>query len=79
LLKTIGASDHVLVLVYWSGENGVNRKVLSEWLPKTMRTNILRTLKQLHDKHLIHFTDSKVRITIAGQRDVERRALIQPL
>jgi hypothetical protein len=77
LLKTIGASDHVLVLVYWSGENGVNRKVLTEWLPKPMRTNIVRTLKQLHDKHLIHFTDPTVRITIAGQRDVESRELIQ--
>jgi hypothetical protein len=79
LLKTIGASDHVLILVYWCGENGVSRKVLAEWLPRPMRANILRTLKQLHGKHLIHFTDPTVRITIAGQRDVEARELIQPV
>ncbi len=79
LLKTLGASDHVLLLVYWSGAGGVDRKVLTEWLPKPMRTNAVRTLNQLHAKHLIHFTDPLVRITIAGQRDVEARELIQPI
>ncbi len=79
LLKTMGASDHVLILVYWAGEAGVDRKELTKWLPPKMQANIVRTLKALHDKHLLHFTDPLVRITIPGQRDVEARKLIEPV
>lgn len=79
LLKTVGASDHILTIVYWVGENGVDRRQLTQWLPKPMRANVVRTLNQLHGKHLIHFTDPLIRITIAGQRDVETRKLIQPI
>lgn len=79
LLKTLGASDHVLILVYWAGENGVDRKELTQWVPKAMQTNIVRTLKVLHEKHLVHFTDPLVRITVHGQREVERRKLIEPV
>lgn len=79
ILKTIPASDHVLVLVYWAGAAGVDRKELSQWVPAPMRANLLRTLNQLHDKHLIHFIEPLVRITIAGQQSVESRQLVQPL
>jgi hypothetical protein len=79
LLKTVGASDHILILVYWAGENGVDRKELTKWLPKKMQANAVRTLNGLHEKHLVHFTDPIIRITLLGQLDVEARKLIAPL
>jgi hypothetical protein len=79
LLKTVGASDHMLIFVYWAGENGVDRKELTKWLPKRMQANAVRTLNGLHEKHLVHFTDPLIRITLPGQKDVETRNLIAPL
>lgn len=79
LLTTMTASDHVMVMVYWAGAAGVDRKELATWLPKPMRANLIRTLNQLHDKHLLHVTDPLVRITIPGQRHVESRRLIEPV
>lgn len=79
LLQTVGASDHILILAYWAGEAGVGRKELTSWLPTAMRANVLRTLAQLHARHVLHFADPMVRITIPGQREVEGRKLIQPI
>lgn len=79
VLRTLPASDHLLVLAYWAGPLGVDRKTLASWLPASMQANALRTLGQLHAKHLVHLVDSLVRITIVGQRSVEERGLVQPL
>ena len=79
LLRTLSASDHALVLLYWGGPDAVMRSTLAEWLPSTMRKNLTRTLNGLHAKHLVHFGASTAQITILGQRDVEKRDLIAPL
>jgi hypothetical protein len=79
LLKDIGASDHVLVLLYWVGSPGVKRATLSQWLPLSMRTNLSRTLARLHATHLVHYVDSTARITLLGEREVELRGLVAPL
>ncbi|UUL77060.1 hypothetical protein NG819_05450 [Pseudarthrobacter sp. Fe7] len=79
LLKDIGASDHVLVLLYWVGSPGVKRATLSQWLPLSMRTNLSRTLAKLHATHLVHYVDSTARITLLGEREVEQRGLVAPL
>lgn len=79
LLATLGASDHVLVLAYWAGASGVDRKELAGWVPRPMSTNLVRTLKQLHEKHLLHYTEPLVRITLSGQKSVEARKLVQPV
>jgi hypothetical protein len=79
VLRSLTASDHVLVLAYWAGSEGIDRKTLTSWLPKNMRANALRTIGQLHDKHLVHLSEPLVRVTRVGQKAVEARGLIQPL
>ncbi|WP_440709746.1 hypothetical protein [Herbiconiux sp. YIM B11900] len=79
ILKDLPASDHCLVLLYWAGQRGTTRQELSDWLPVSMRTNLTRTLNQLHAKHKVHFTPPAVQLTRVGERDVEARKLIQPL
>lgn len=79
LLKTVGASDHVLILVYWAGEAGVDRKELTMWLPQKMRANVVRTLHGLHDRHVVHYSEPLIRITIPGQREVETKKLVEPV
>ncbi|BCW50096.1 hypothetical protein [Arthrobacter sp. StoSoilB13] len=79
LLKTIGTSDHVLVLLYWAAPDTVAKTTLADWLPHSMRANLGRTLAGLHRKHLVHYTPSGSQITMLGQREVELRNLIAPL
>jgi hypothetical protein len=79
LLKTVGASDHVLILLYWAGQELVPKTVLADWMPPSMRPNLTRTLNNLHTKHLIHFANSTAQLTILGQRDVEQRRLVAPV
>lgn len=78
VLKTLAASDHCLVLLYWFGEVGTTREVLSNWLPVTMRANLPRTLRALHDKHRVHFADPKATILAPGIRYVEESGLLVP-
>ncbi|MGN7150852.1 hypothetical protein ACTHQ6_17840 [Arthrobacter sp. SAFR-179] len=79
LLKTLGASDHVLVLLYWAAPDELSKATLADWLPVSMRQNLTRTLKGLHLKHLVHCSATGSQITILGQREVERKDLIAPL
>jgi hypothetical protein len=76
LLKTVGVSDHVLILLYWAGQVAVPRSVLAGWLVPSMRKNLTRTLNNLHSKNLVHFADSAAQLTFLGQRDVEQRRLV---
>lgn len=79
ILKSVGVSDQVLILLYWAGQDAVSKTVLSGWLLPSMRTNLTRTLNNLHSRNLIHFANSAAQLTILGQRDVEQRRLIAPL
>ncbi|WP_370894554.1 hypothetical protein [Janibacter sp. GXQ6167] len=79
ILKDLRASEHVLVLLYWSGRLGVSMDALSEWVPTGMRTNLRRTVNQLHAKHMVHFEDNVVRLTMLGARHVIDKKLIRPL
>lgn len=79
LLKTVGASDHVLILLYWAGPDPITKAVLAGWLTASMRTNLTRTLNNLHAKNLVHFAGSAAQLTILGQRDVEQRGLVAPI
>lgn len=79
LLKAVGASDHVLILLYWAGQERVSKAVLAGWLPPSMRTNLTRTLNNLHAKRLIHFANLAAELTILGEREVEQRQLVAPV
>jgi hypothetical protein len=75
----LGASDHVLVLLYHRGVTGATLEEISGWVRPSMRQNLRRTLNQLVDtKDLAHFDGAVYKITGLGQQEVERRRLIDP-
>lgn len=78
VLRTIGATDHCLVLLYWVGGGGTTRQQLSAWLPEPMRKNLTRTLRGLHGNHRAHFADPRVTILPPGMRYVEESGLLEP-
>ncbi|WP_139179743.1 hypothetical protein [Curtobacterium sp. MCBA15_007] len=78
LLKTVPASEHCLVLLYWVGRR-VSRSELSGWLPLKMRKNLSRTLPGFHERHMVHVDTEGVEITHLGQRVVESGGLIAPI
>jgi hypothetical protein len=79
ILKDIGASDHILTLLYWKGTDGISLGELKGWLPEKMRQNSLRTVNGLHKKHLVNYSEPLVQITKLGLRYVDEEKLIQPL
>ena len=79
VLRTLKASDHCLALLYWAGSKGTTRRELATWLPQRMRANLARTLRSLHDQHLVHFADPAVRLLSPGLRHVEASGLLDPL
>ncbi|WP_145985648.1 hypothetical protein [Microbacterium phyllosphaerae] len=78
LLKTMTAGDHVLVLLYWANRR-LTKAELAAWAPDKMRANIARTLKRLHDLHLVEFTSDSAQITMLGVRKVESEGLVGPV
>lgn len=77
LKPMLGAAEHSLVLLYQCGEKGATFDQLREWARPTMRQNLKRTLHKLVDSHdLVHFDGSKYLITRLGEREVEKRKLI---
>ena len=80
LLKPdLAVSDHCLVLLYQRGPDGATFDELLRWVRPSMRTNLGRTLRALDErKDLIHFDGARYKITRLGEREVERRRLIQP-
>lgn len=78
VLKPLGASDHFLVLLYWTGTDGASPQELHAWARPSMRSNMKRTLRMLDEKDLIHFTGTKYFVTHLGEDDVEKRQLLEP-
>lgn len=79
LQPSLGASDHMLVLLYQRGTNGAAFEELSSWARPPMRRNLRRTLQGLVEKKdFAHFDGSLYLITRRGQLEVESRRLIEP-
>ncbi|WP_314093986.1 hypothetical protein [Microbacterium foliorum] len=78
VLKQLGASDHMLVLLYWRGSDGASFDELRAWARPAMRANLGRTLRGLDGRDLLHFDGSKYRLTRPGENAVERRKLLEP-
>lgn len=78
VLKKLKASDHMLVLLYWRGAEGASPEDLCAWARPAMRRNLKRTLSGLDAKDLIHLHDDRYLLTHLGERDVERRKLLEP-
>jgi hypothetical protein len=75
----LGASDHVLVVLYQRGTNGATYNEIESWLRPKMRSNLRRTLARLEtERDLVHYNGSIFLITRLGQREVERRRLVDP-
>jgi len=78
VLKPLKASDHMLVLLYWRGAEGAAFDELQSWARASMRTNLKRTLSNLDGKDLVHLNGDTYVLTSLGERDVERRKLLEP-
>lgn len=79
VLKTVNASDRVLILLYWSPTGPVPFNTLRSWMPAASRTNLRRTLAALATKHRVHVDDADVvHITRAAERYVAEAGLLQP-
>lgn len=78
LNTTLTASDYCLVLLYHRGSQGATFDELKSWVRPSMRANLRRTLRQLEDKSaFVHSDPHKFRLTQAGDRDVEKRWLVE--
>ncbi|ACU38565.1 hypothetical protein [Actinosynnema mirum] len=78
LRPDLRAGDHLLVLLYHAGTEGVRFAELQQWVPEAMRTNLRRTVKSLESKALAHCAGDTVLITFAGQKRVEADRLMEP-
>jgi hypothetical protein len=80
LLKpNLAVSDFCLVLLYDRAANGATFDELHSWVRPQMRANLGRTLTGLTDrKDLAHFDGDRYKITQLGEREVEKRRLLDP-
>lgn len=78
LLKTVGATDYFLALLYWRGAQGASRMELVSWVKPTMRNNATRTLNALDLKNHIHFDGAQYFLTLLGEQYVESSGILGP-
>jgi hypothetical protein len=78
ILKQLQASEHLLVLLYWSGVGGATFEQLRSWVRQSMRANLKRTLGGLDRRDLVHCTSSRYVLTHLGEEAVERGKLLEP-
>jgi len=78
VLKQLKASAHLLVLLYWCGKDGATYEQLRAWARSPMRANLKRTLGDLDEKDLLHLLRDRYLLTQLGEREVERRGLLEP-
>jgi hypothetical protein len=79
LKPDLSASDHCMLLLYQKGAVGATFSELDAWSRPEMRPNLRRTLARLeNDKAFVHLSGQRYRITFSGQKEVERRGLLQP-
>ena len=75
----LGASEHMLVLLYQRGPNGATLEQLTAWARSPMRRNLRRTLQSLvEEKDFAHFDGTIYLITRRGQKYVDERRLVEP-
>jgi hypothetical protein len=78
VLKQLKASDYFLVLLYWRGAEGATYEELHAWARPAMRANLKRTLGGLDSKDLLHLQCDRYLLTHLGERDVEKRKMLEP-
>ena len=78
LNTSLAARDYCLVLLYNRSSQGATFVELESWVRPSMRANLRRTLRQLEDRSaFIHSDSQRFRITQAGDREVEKRRLVE--
>jgi hypothetical protein len=87
LLKTVTLPEHLLILLYWRGEEGATREELLSWTAKATtriatareKSNVSRALRTLDANGEVHIDGENVYITIPGQCWVETKKLVEPV
>ncbi len=78
LNTSLSARDYCLVLLYHRGTQGATFVELESWVRPSMWANLRRTLRQLEDRlAFVHSDGQRFRITQAGDREVEKRRLVE--
>ena len=73
----LGASDFVLILLYYRGKEGATFAELNLWVRPKMRANLRRTLHALvHSNDFAHFNGTRYTITRLGEQSVEKRKIL---
>jgi hypothetical protein len=73
------ASDHCVVLLYQTSQDGATLQELEQWVRPKMRANLKRTLGILvHKTDFVHFDGSRYFITRHGEQYIEQNNLITP-
>jgi hypothetical protein len=78
VLRQLKASDHFAVLLYWRGTEGATYDELHAWARPAMRANLKRTLGKLDSRDLVHLQGDRYLLTHLGEKDVEKRRLLEP-
>ncbi|MEU3713258.1 hypothetical protein [Streptomyces catenulae] len=79
LRPDLRVSDHILIHLYIRGARGAGFSELTQWVPRSARANLRRTVRSLDDKALVHIEEDTIFITYAGEKSVETRGLLDPL
>ncbi|OLT09788.1 hypothetical protein BJF78_06180 [Pseudonocardia sp. CNS-139] len=77
-LAKLARRDHVLVLLYWSGNVAVSRKDLRDWLPEKTRRYMNELLRGLQEDLLVHTSNDMIYLTRRGVDYVESNGLLGP-
>lgn len=76
----LGATEHCLVLLYQCGVKGATFEQLRDWVRPKMRAKLKRTLNTLvNEKDWAHSKGARYQVTRLGQRQVEKRRLVDPV
>jgi len=78
LTPTLRAGDYCLLLLYQCGSLGADYVALVEWARSSMRGHLRRTLRDLVESGFVHQAGDHYSITIAGQREAERKGIVEP-
>ncbi|QII07529.1 hypothetical protein BH93_21040 [Rhodococcoides fascians A25f] len=79
ILKAVPLVDRILILLYWHGDGGTSKSLLSSWLTVNQRSNLSAVMKKLRGDIRVYLSGDVYHLTDIGIADVEARDLLAPV
>jgi len=79
LARSLKPMDHLLVILYWSGQQSVTKRQLRAWLPPNIAKNLTRYLGYALSDLLVVVDGEEVFLRREGIRYVEANELLKPM